>query len=615
MIKDIHLPRFFCKYADRQKVVRVGEFIYVPDDNKTSFEDRFFKDKDDTVWPRVWDYYKGYRSIVLLGPPRHGKTKEFLFQCSKIENSFYLPLRNLLRPEEPETAFEEETRLRWRKCLESHLEGELFIDALDEGKLDALKVIGYLVQWLRKFGAGVFSRLRVHLSCRESDWTRIDESVWSDLFQSVENGKTTNQHGYIVLALLDLDERAVREYCIQQGIDTGSFFSQLPSQAKTFLQRPETLQMLVQDYLTSGRYSKDLRELYERVIDIRLQEYNEYRQDLGATEVSLSKKREISEHYAISTQMSGKEIIAEFGVDLEKHVPFGLSKEPPSAEREVFSTQLFEKYLDGQYRFADPGIAVYLAARRLNQLLDQGSIRADRLAALFFPSAGSEETIPRLRDLGGWLCALNASFRQVIIKRNPNTVLHDYVGSLSDDDRVTIWRWLVNRYSGREWFDSKQLSPYIGQLACEPLIQDLRTVLSQKEGFGRDLRLLALEVIRKGKLNGLTSELLTVLRDLQEDSIILIVAAEALAATAPEQLPVLKDWLDMPREKDPKSYLLGTALDLLWPDYIDLNTLITHLRPQASANLGTYWSFFLSLNKRLSPDNRAQLLDVFALSL
>ena len=615
MIKDIHLPRFFCKYADRQKVVRVGEFVYVPDDTDTFFKDRFYKDKDDTVWPRSWDYYKEYRSIVLLGPPRHGKTNEFLFQSSKIENGFYLPLRNLLRPEEPETAFEEETSLHWRKWLESHVKGELFIDALDEGKLDAPKLIGYLVQWLRKFATGVFNRLRVHLSCREFDWTRIDESVWSDLFPSEEKDKSKDQHDYIVIALLDLDERAIREYCTQQGIDTNSFFSQLPSQGKSFLQRPETLQMIVQDYLTSGRYSKDLRELYERVIDIRLQEYNEYRQDFEPIEVSLSKKLEISEHYAVSTQMSGMEIIAEFGVDLEKHVPFGLSGESLSAEREVFSTQIFEKYINGQYRFADPGIADYLAARRLNQLLEQGSIRPDRLAALFFPSTESEEMVPRLRNLGSWLCALNPSFRQVIIKRNPNVVLHDYVGSLCDDDRVTIWRWLVNHYSGREWFDSRQLSPYVGQLACESLIQDLKTVISQKERFGRDLRLLALEVILKGKLKGLTSELLSVLRDSKEKSVILSIAAETLAVTAPEQLPVLKDWLTLPVEKDPENDLLGTSLDLLWPDYIDLNTLIAHLRPQSSAHIGTHWSFFLSLDKRLSPDDRAQLLDVFAARL
>lgn len=192
MVKDIHLRRFFCKYADRQKIVRVGEFIYVPDDRDT-----FFKDKDDAVWPREWDFYKGYRSIVLLGPPRHGKTKEFLFQCSKLENGFYLPIRKLIDPEEPQTAFDHETSLRWSHWLESHFQGELFIDALDEGRLDAQKLIGGLIQWLRKFGTGVLNRLRVHLSCREFDWVRINESMWADLFSSVEKGKNTNQHSYI----------------------------------------------------------------------------------------------------------------------------------------------------------------------------------------------------------------------------------------------------------------------------------------------------------------------------------------------------------------------------------------------------------------------------------
>jgi hypothetical protein len=170
----------------------VGEFIYVPDDTNTFPKDRFYKDKDDTVWPRSWDYYKEYHAIVLLGPPRHGKTKEFLFQCSKIENGFYLPLRQLVKPEEPETAFEQETSLRWRKWLESDLQGELFIDALDEGKLDAPKLIGYLIQRLRRVGTSVVNRLRVHLSCRESDWTRIDESIWSDLFPSGEKDKGTD---------------------------------------------------------------------------------------------------------------------------------------------------------------------------------------------------------------------------------------------------------------------------------------------------------------------------------------------------------------------------------------------------------------------------------------
>jgi hypothetical protein len=112
MLKDIHLTRFFCKYADRQKVVRVGEFIHVPDDEETFPKGKtttFFKDKDDTVWPRSWDHYKEYRSIVLLGPPRHGKTSEFLFQSSRVESGFSLSLRNLLNPEEPETAFDHQT--------------------------------------------------------------------------------------------------------------------------------------------------------------------------------------------------------------------------------------------------------------------------------------------------------------------------------------------------------------------------------------------------------------------------------------------------------------------------------------------------------------------------
>ena len=607
MVTDIHLHRYFCKYADRQKVVRFGEFIY-----PTKDDDVYSKDTQDTVWPRSWDYYKEYQSIILLGPPRQGKTNEFQFQSSLLQNGFFLPLRELSHPEKPQDAFDDKTRERWDLWLQSDLSGELFIDALDEGKLDAPKLIKHIVRWLKGLGNTVLNRLRIHLSCRESDWTRIDDDAWRNLFPPTTPEKKDSSGGYVVLALLDLTESAVREYSLHKGVDPNSFLSDLPGHARSFLQRPQTLRMLLEEYSTTGRYARDLRELYERVIGTRLQEYNEYRQDFKAPDVPLLKKETIAEYYAVSTQMSAREIIAEFNADPLKHVPTGLSGDPLETERVVFSTSLFEWYSNGQYRFADPGLTDYLVARRLNELLCQGNISPEKITVLFFPHPEAEEVVPRLKNIVGWLCALDPHFRQEIIQRNPGLVLHDYVGNLSDDDRIAIWRWLVKQYAGREWFDYRQVSQYVGQLACKPLASNLRAVLCDKEHFGRDLRILATEIIRHGRLKALTGELTSIVKDPNENDVVRRYAATALAETAPGQLPVLKAWLDLPAEQDPDNDLLGTALDLLWPDYIDLETLITHLRPQQSDHFGRFWLFLSQLPTKLTPHDRARLLDKFA---
>lgn len=600
-----HLPRYFCKHDDRHKVMRGGGFLYISDNKE-------YPDTEDDVWARSWEYYKDYRSIILLGPPRQGKTQEFLYQSSLLEYGFSLPLRDL-EPYDPESAFEPETLDRWKKWLQTDYPGELFIDALDEGKLEAKKVIKSLVKWLNGLGNSVLTRLRVHLSCREVDWKDIDQGTWQNLFTQIFTNPKDAVHNYTVLALLDLGKAEVCKYCELKGVDPSRFLSEIPEQASTYLQRPHTLRMLVDDYLSTGLFPKDLRDLYDRVIDIWLQEYNEYRREIGPSNIPLTKKHAISKYYAVTTQMAGREIIAVDVVDRYKHIPAGGSGESLDDEKAVFSTALFEPYAEGLFRFADPGLTDYLASLRLNELFKSGSIACDRLSDLFFPYQEADEIIPRLRNLAGWLCAVNPNFRHSIIKRNPTVILHDYVGNLSDDDKIAIWRWIVTRYADRLWFDDTQLSPYVSQLACAAITGDLRLVLSDKEKYGRDLRILAIKIAQHGKIRDLANELVSILEDRNEKFMIWRDAAYALADIAPEQLPVLKRWLDLPKEQDPDKDFLGTALDLLWPDHIDLDTMIAHLYPQYSRHhVGRYYSFLFGLSKKLSSDERAKLLDTFA---
>jgi hypothetical protein len=602
-----HIPRYFCRHAQRDRVVQWDELIYAPQDDRP-----LDGELDGMVWARPWSAFARFRSMVILGPPRQGKTTEFEYQAARVENGFLLELRNVIDPRKPPEGFAPETEQRWKQWLASELPGELFIDAVDEGKLDAPKLVGYLVVWLRSLDPSVLVRLRVHLSCREADWSQIEEGTWQDLFAPATPEQRGNYPPYIVLALLDLDHTGIRAYCVRQGVDPDVFLSGLPAPAHMLLRRPQTLRMLVAEYRDTGKHSGDLRELYECALQIQLQEQNEYRLASHASGLSVLDKRSIAEHVAVSARLSGREIIAVHGVDLAKHVPVGLSG-PLDAERAVLSTQVFEPYVSGQFRFADPAVADYLAACRLAGLVEAGAVPADKLVALFFGPPDAASVTPILRDLAGWVCALSVPLRRRIIRRDPGVVLHDYVGSLSDDDRVSVWRWVVEQYGTRKWFDGRELTPHMGQLACEAVTEDLRRVLRDKNGYGGAVRRLAVEVVHRGRMTTLAGGIRDMVDDAAEDGGLRRAAARALADVASGDLPILRAWLDLRPGADPDNDFLATALDLLWPDHIDVDVLKGHLRPQAKGNhIGRYQNFLLELPGRLSAVERAIVLDAFA---
>ena len=97
-----HLNRYFCEAGKADKVYRDHKgLIYRIDASELPF----FEQENTLVIPRQWDHYSTYRSIVLLGPPRQGKTIEFKYQCSRSTNGFFLPLRDLSDPNDSRPDF------------------------------------------------------------------------------------------------------------------------------------------------------------------------------------------------------------------------------------------------------------------------------------------------------------------------------------------------------------------------------------------------------------------------------------------------------------------------------------------------------------------------------
>jgi len=76
----MHLKRYFCEAGQENKVLRDDVFIV----SGQQWEKLVFSGQEGEI-PRPLEYYASAKSIVLLGPPRQGKTSEFLHQCSKIQ--------------------------------------------------------------------------------------------------------------------------------------------------------------------------------------------------------------------------------------------------------------------------------------------------------------------------------------------------------------------------------------------------------------------------------------------------------------------------------------------------------------------------------------------------
>jgi hypothetical protein len=599
MQEKFHVPRYFCEYYKKDKVISSDGMIYI------SEKDAFLSDGDTFTWPHFWDYYSKYKSIVLLGPPRQGKTSEFKYQCGQVKNGFFLPLRNVTDPRNIEEVFGDiGTEECWFNWLDSNETGELFIDSLDEGNLEITKLSLQITRWLKnKLGKNVLNRLRIHLSCREADWHQLDKEKWTNLF-------STN---YITLSLLNLDRESIYTYCEHLEVDGNTFLEDIPPSAKSFIQRPQTLKMLLDNYKNDKQFITNTKDLYEKSVEYQLQEYNKKHQQNSLADINLHEKHKIAEYYAVTTVLCGREVIAVSEANRHEHILAGCSNTSPEAEKSVFITPLFEPFKDGQYRFNQPDIANYLAAYHLDKLLEDHTVQLETLLHLFFPSTYTNEPVPFLRELIAWLCNFNPKFRQKIFAKNPSIILHEYYDiPFTDEDRLTIWQLVMQHYGELDWFDDRWLKPYCGKLACEAIIPKLKEVFTKQ--FGSGLRELALVIIKEGKLKGFLDEITGIINDEPANILLQLYATHALAQTYPEQIPILEKLLNLPTEQEPDNRLFWVALDYLWPKYINFDTLINYLGSDVDRTDNNEL-FVHNLLERFSIEQGVKILDISAQSL
>lgn len=392
----MHLKRFFCESGQEDKVLQDDVFIVSGEGWQGLFDVR-----ESESLPKTWDRYASARSIVLLGPPRQGKTTELQYQCNLVKDGFFLPLGKVPTMGGLEVFAQAIERYeRWLAWRNGNERGELFIDSLDEGKLATPVMMRNLGAWLRSLGEPILRRLRIHLSCRGAEWDRADQDKWFNLFEffSDDQENREKQKTVEVLVLLDLARSQYEEYCRTHSVDPGQLLGDLPIRGRRFVARPQTLKMIVEDYRQSGKPPEIITELYERVIARRLGEENlEYQQ---ATHIiPIANKRSVAELYAAITVLSDRALITDQETG-SSSVPIGISGHPHEVEEATFNSGLFRATLRGRYRFDDPELTNYLGACYLSGLIKGGGISITKAIRLFLANPEEMQPIPKLRADG-----------------------------------------------------------------------------------------------------------------------------------------------------------------------------------------------------------------------
>jgi len=600
-----YIQRYFCEFDQRGNVSleapsiwRQMEMEYPPPDH-------------ELVYPRPWISYDKFSSIVLLGPPRSGKTTEFKFQHKNAANGFLIELREVdFDGNDLTAAWDHATCKAWESFVCSAECGELFIDSLDEGRLETEQAVKKVVRWLNGLDDSVRVRLRIHLSCREFEWNRIDQGQWKKLFPSTEvehDDKAEIQPGFVKLALLPLDSTGISSYLHSTNVDEASFFNSLPPFLEHLIHWPQSLRMVAELYVTDGAFDC-IESLYSKVIEKRIQESNERR--VGKIQLPLAEKLQIARLLAALSCLSGREVIALQEVESSKEIDAGLCGNDMAALRDVAGSELFERFTERKVRFEDRNISAFLAAKWLLEALSSHAITHGKLVSLLYAEPMASEVIPSLRALAGWLAVFSSDARKALIERSPDLLLSDdFPSDLTDAAKKELWAWMKKEFGQREWFDSKSYERNAGKLVCDEVLEDVGHVLKNKKEYGRDLRIFALSILIQGQCKNWSDLILQLILDQSENTMLRSYALRALMKITPERLGEVKPLIEAPSTVDSDLDLLGNALFHLFPDHLSVEEILEQFQRTKSSNkYGMFQSFVYKVANESNADDRAIIL-------
>lgn len=587
MSSQQHIPRLFIPLGDSATVDSHGLPVW-PDEFYTSIEQA------------EWEKWQDADCLVLLGEPGCGKSTEFDHQHQALvhsgQYSFLIPLGGYFSGCALSDLVDD--KARWNTWQTDHQAvAYLFLDSLDEGRLDFPQVLNAVAAQIRSLP---YARLKLRLSCRIRDWRSTDTSSLARLFPKKENSPDERATGVTELEVLGLHWSAIREKAERDSKNAEAFLSRARElKILSLCAHPLLLKFLLEQFTETDQIGRTKAEIYSSAIDRMLGE-DSPRHGRAKTFTTPATRRKIAAKIATLAMLGGRESLYVPDFDQpgdDKSLDVTLSGEIKDALWEALDTKLFTGGRRGEFRFYHRSMAEFLAAEFIGGRLREG-LSFLQIKPLLF----GENGIPTpLRGVMGWLATIDAKARNECIHADPLLVFEGGVASFDIASKETAIMLLKQRFQGMDF--QNEVRDY-GELAsgCN---QNLLTGLLEKGNSGA-VRMMALDLIGDGRVDELFGLVLKVALDKEEEQWLrahatMIVAKDGGAA----QKTALKQLLHLSPEEDPNDEVAGIILDGLFPACMTMVEALDVLHVARNPNMtGMYRLFWHSrFDKQLQDED------------
>lgn len=546
--------------------------------------------------------------LVLLGEPGLGKTTELKMEYERVwqenlESTIVLKFNLNGYSTDSRICSEIFDSKEVKDWIDSQKLLYLFLDSLDEGRLEVQNIARILGNQLQKFSA-CRDRLRLRIACRTAEWPLSLEGDFGELWDA--NGD--RQHLIQVLELVPFRRIDVEQLAANAGVDAKALIEQvLTLQIQPFATNPITLNPLLSAFRKTGTLPENRTQIYESGCLELCQEISVSRRESRRMgELSPLQRLEVAARiaaYTIFTGRSSIDLVAPLGSDsnaltvselaggLEAVDSFQFSV-TEAAVRETLETAMFSGRGEQLLGFAHQTYAEFLAAR----YIDSHCTDQRQIESLIFHQKSGNHVVPQLAETAAWICTRRKSLLQKFMICSSEIVLRSDVLGAEISTRAALLEAILNGVRTEELpLHRTNVQSHLNKLVYPGIVDFLKPVLlDSSESI--DLRDLVIDIAVKGKLTDFVEPLLTVAARQEEtdhtrSSAILAVGKLGSRDECQRLVPLLASDLD----SDSYDKIRGALLTTIWPHrLVSVEDLFAILKvPQRESYLGVYKLFLM----------------------
>ncbi len=552
-----------------------------------------------------WDELLRSQRVLIVSEAGAGKTYECQAQQAKLwkagNPAFFLDLATLAGSSVRDmlSKDEEERFDAWRRS--QSVIATFFLDSIDELKL-TLGTFDQALKRLNKALAGQLGRARIVITTRPvpidrelivkylpvpvSGEAAPTAEAFADILMDRSKNKPADEAGskaWRNVGLMPLSREQMREFAALQGVlDPDALLADIRQRdAEEFAERPQDLVELCSDWREYHRI-RSHREQVETNIATKLKPSIERKE---RAELSQETAIEGASRLALAAMLTRKLTLrhsadvdsvhaSEAALDVSKILQnWSAETRATLLERPLFG---FASY--GRVRFHHRSVVEFLAAKRLDALLERGDSIKSIKRLLFTETAQGVRTVrPSMRPVAAWLALSRDTVFDDIVALDPAVVLdHGDPQSLRPAQRIRALEAYVDRYGSGGWRGLSTPRIQVHRFASQELTDNVKR-LWDRGIENPEVRDLLLQIIAAGKLGGCADIAYTAAMDptltLRERGL----AIQALLQLNDERIESLSISVNIDIARWPDAMTRHAVLDL-FPSYMPVVRLSQILR-------------------------------------